>query len=211
MPDVKSILVRSGQRVELSEKSVSVLGGNLVNLRPRTPNALRTLLADPGNNPTRLHDAKSFERIKSQKGYLEFSPDKEGRFQGLSIRGLIAILRVLPPEGKLPKSVDIPVLKSDCGCRASSHAISSRMYGYALDRHGSATLAVPAWLRDLKIFRRAALFQDVVVEKGGLLTINYPTILARNFILHTGGRVKQVVSVVLDLSGSFRVGAAADA
>lgn len=208
MPKLKSIVVRSGQKIELSDKTIQSLGGTRVALRPRTPDALRTLLAEVGKKPARLHDEKSFDQLKSQKGHLELTPAKHERFQGLSISTFKAIVRALPAGAAMPKSVQIPRLESGCGCKRAHNDRASRDRALASNFY---ELPIPDWLQKLLVFRNTAFFQDIVVESGGLLVINQPTIAARNFVLHSGGRVRQEVSVVIDLSGGFRAGEAADA
>lgn len=208
MAKLKSLVVRRRQHVELSDRTVLLLGGSLVDLRPRTPNALKTLLFEMSRKPARLHDPKSYDRLPTRKGYLELLPDKQGRFQGLSYSTLISILRTLPEGATIPRSVELHASKRACGCKTPGHVHESNKSALRAD---VLEFAVPEWLRKLRVFRVAAWFQDIIVESGGLLTINSPTIVARNFILHTGGQVKQRVPVVMDLSGSFRAGAAADA
>lgn len=200
----KSIVVRSGQHVELTEKSTTALGGILVDLRPKTANALRTLLAQVGKNPARFQDGESFEQLKSRENYVELLPDKDGSIQGLSAPGLIAMVRALPAGAKMPKTVEVPVFKRISGGRRSAKARSSRDFPVSLAPQ-LATVDIPEWLQNLRVFRTVLLFEDIVVESGGLLTIDYPTITARNFVLHAGGRVKQLVSLAMELTGSFRI------
>jgi hypothetical protein len=54
MAELKSILVRSGEQVELSEKAIVGLGGERVFLRPRTPAALKTLVGAATKKPARF-------------------------------------------------------------------------------------------------------------------------------------------------------------
>jgi hypothetical protein len=206
MAELKSILVRSGQQVELSEKAIVGLGGERLLLRPQTPAALKTLVGAAAKKPARLHDEQSFERLTSPGNLLELAPDKDGRFRGLSVSTLRAIVRVLPAESAMPKTVELPRVNRDCGCKVSRKNRASSVYFSAAEPY---ELALPEWLRLLAIFRVAAFFRDIVVEKGGLLVITFPIIVARNFVLHTGGTVKLQVSAVMDFSGAFRAGAAA--
>ena len=206
MAELKSIRVRSGEQVELSEKAIVGLGGERLILRPRTSAALKTLVGAAAKKPARLHDEQSFEHLTSPGNLLELAPDKDSRLQGLSVSTLMAIVRALPAESAMPKTVELPGINRDRG-KASRKNRASPVYFWAAEPY---ELALPDWLRQLAIFRTAAFFRDIVVEKGGLLVISFPIIVARNFRLQTGGTVKQQVSAVMDFSGTFRVGAAAD-
>jgi hypothetical protein len=154
-----------------------------------------------------LHKEESFERLTSPGNLLELVPDKDGRLQGLSVSTMMAIVRALPAESAMPKSVELPRVNRDCGCGVSRKNRAAPVFFSAAEPY---ELALPEWLRQLGIFRTAAFFRDIVVEKGGLLVISFPIIAARNLILHTGGTMKQQVSAVMDFSGAFRAGAAAD-
>ena len=207
MAELKSILVRSGEQVELSEKAIVGLGGERLILRPRTPGALKTLVGVTAKKPARLHDEQSFEHLTSPGNLMELAPDKDRLIQGLSVSTLMAIVRALPAESAMPKTVELQRVNRNRGRIVSRANRASPAYFSAPETY---ELALPEWLQRLAFFRAAAFFQDIVVEKSGLLVISAPTILVRNFLLHTGGRVKQQVSVVMDLSGAFRAGAAAD-
>jgi hypothetical protein len=202
------MLVRSGEQLELSEKSLVELGGERILIRPQTPAALKTLVGTAAKKPARLHDEHSFARVTSPGNLLDLSPDKDGRLQGLSVSTLMAIVRALPTESAMPKTVELQRANRHCDCNVSRNNRGSPICFSGSEPY---ELALPEWLQQLAIFRNAVSFRDIVVENGGLLVISLPTILARNFVVHTGGRVKLQVSVAMDLSGAFRVGAPADA
>jgi hypothetical protein len=204
MPNPKSLVVKSGQKIELSEANTPALGGLVVQIRPRTADGLRTLLGQLGKNTARLHDDKHFEQLKKVDDHMKFVPDKQGNFNGLSVRGFLAIVRNLPHGNGMPKKVEVPIVKSGCGCKGSSKNTVARTIERSV-LTDIVAVDVPEWLRNLRFYLDARYFEDIEVEAGGVLILDQGTVMARNLILHRGSRVEQQGMVTLDLAGSFRV------
>jgi hypothetical protein len=204
MAQAKTLRVQSGKHFVLNAASGLTAGANIHSLRPRTVDALKTLFFMVDRKPERLQDPKAFERMSSFKGLVELAPDKSGKVGGISGSTLIQMVRAIPLGAKVPPTVQWSMPHRGCSCHGAGKVAMNNPTGSL--GLGVRNIVLPDWLQRLQVYLSSLLFQDIIVEKGAVLTID-PSVSylsARHFVLHTGGRVNQGAAYLnVDLSGSF--------
>lgn len=211
--------VRAGQHARLNIDSALSLGAQMIALRPRGPQGLRTILGMVDGKPARFQDAKAFERLAPKNDLIHLELDERGRIHGLPLGFFRRIVRAIPNGSSMPERVRLEPRYESCGCARPDDAHGAKERSAEFDERASGAAGparlkypiraahefqVPAWLRDLQVYRLGLFFRDIIVERGALLTIEHATLAARHFMLLPGGRVEQKCSLVMDLTGSLR-------
>ncbi len=198
------VLVREGGEDTLSTQEPGRYRDAIVNLRPRSLRALRSIVtADVRPHFDYGQDA-DFEELDNPGELVRLDLSGSQPLNGVDPALFRAILATVP--------FDAPEIPSSLGL-----VQRSRLFGPGFSFVGGEPLAgravrirellVPDWIRDFQVYLPVFLLNDVIVEAGATLVLAGNSLPARvnDFLIRPGGRVRQTAgSVKLDIRGRLQ-------
>jgi hypothetical protein len=182
----------------LSFANVASLGGKVVNLRPKTPLALKILAGtQQSSNRIRLSDPNVFEVVTDTSNLTHIRPTPQREIKGLKANYVKAIISTLPQTLEMPRAVRLEQRK--------------RLPQLVRGRPRSNIVRVreailPEWLQKLHVYELAIDAPSIEVGEDATLFIDndVSNLMCLNFHIRKGGRVVvQSPYFNLDIKGEF--------